>query len=94
MNMKLIDEVVAELHKHFEPLKRTVLKGVEWDSYVSSLSATLEYLKYTGGRMLATQFHEAELDFFGSHKYDVPGRSGEDPGKARKGAHHYEWRPA
>ncbi|EON66153.1 6-phosphogluconate dehydrogenase [Coniosporium apollinis CBS 100218] len=94
MNMKLIDEVSADLHKNYEPLKKVVLKGTEWDNYVPSLSASLEYLKYEGGTMLATQFMEAEMDFFGAHAFDKANVKGEDPGKATKGAHHYEWRPA
>lgn len=94
MNMKLIDEVSTELHKNFQPLKEVVMKGIEVDNYVPAFSATLEYIKYVGGKELATQFMEAEMDFFGAHAYDRPGVEGEDPGKAKKGAHHYEWRPA
>jgi 6-phosphogluconate dehydrogenase len=44
--------------------------------------------------MLPTKFMEAEMDFFGSHNYDMPGVRGGDPCKTKKGAHHYEWRPA
>ncbi|KKY20263.1 putative 6-phosphogluconate decarboxylating [Diplodia seriata] len=94
MNIKLIDEVSSDLQKSFGPLKDIVLKGIQWDNYVPALSATLEYLKYVGGGMLATQFMEAEMDFFGAHSFDRPNVLGEDPGKPRKGAHHYEWRPA
>jgi len=94
MNMKLIDEVAADVHKHYPALKSIVMKGIEWDNYVPALSATLEYVKYEGGTMLATQFMEAEMDFFGAHAFDRPRVKGEDPGKATKGKHHYEWRPA
>lgn len=94
MNMKLIDEVSSELSANYEALKEITLKGVEWDSYVPSISASLEYMKYVAGGRLATQFMEAEMDFFGAHAYDRPGIRGEDPGKPAKGAHHYEWRPA
>lgn len=94
MNMKLIDEVATELRKNFEPLKQITLKAIECDNYVPAISASLEYLKYIGGGMLATQFMEAEMDFFGAHAFDRPNVRGEDPGKATKGAHHYEWRPA
>jgi 6-phosphogluconate dehydrogenase len=94
MNMKLIDEVSADLRKNFEPLKEIVLKGIEWDQYVPAMSASLEYIKYVGGGLLPTQFMEADMDFFGAHAYDQPNVRGEDPGKASKGAHHYEWRPA
>lgn len=94
MNMKLIDEVASELRDNFDALKEITLKAVEWDNYVPAISASLEYLKYVGGGMLATQFMEAEMDFFGAHAYDRPHVRGEDPGKPSKGAHHYEWRPA
>ncbi|EKG10310.1 6-phosphogluconate dehydrogenase [Macrophomina phaseolina MS6] len=94
MNMKLIDEVSSELKKNFSALKEITLKGIEWDNYVPAISASLEYLKYVGGGLLATQFMEAEMDFFGAHAYDRPNVRGEDPGKPAKGAHHYEWRPA
>ncbi|KAI0119562.1 6-phosphogluconate dehydrogenase, decarboxylating [Daldinia grandis] len=94
MNMKLIDEVAADLRKNFDALKQITLKAIEWDNYVPAISASLEYVKYVGGGMLATQFMEAEMDFFGAHAYDRPNVRGEDPGKPSKGAHHYEWRPA
>ncbi|KAI0384437.1 6-phosphogluconate dehydrogenase, decarboxylating [Hypomontagnella monticulosa] len=94
MNMKLIDEVASELRDNFDALKQTTLKAIEWDNYVPAISASLEYLKYVGGGMLATQFMEAEMDFFGAHAYDRPHVRGEDPGRPTKGAHHYEWRPA
>lgn len=94
MNLKLIDEVAAEFRKNFQPLKQIVLRGTEWDAYIPSISASLEYLKYVGGTKLPTQFMEAEMDFFGAHSYDRWGVEGEDPGEPKKGKHHYEWRPA
>ncbi|OZJ01398.1 hypothetical protein BZG36_05753, partial [Bifiguratus adelaidae] len=94
MNIKLIDEVGSELRKYYHVLKRIVLQGTDWNSYIPSLSASLEYLKYIGGTMLSTQFREAELDFSGAHAYDRPGVPEEDPGKVKKGAHHYEWKSA
>lgn len=93
MNIKLIDEVAAELNEHYDALKLVVLTAIEADCYVPSLSASLEYQKYEGSKMLPTQFMEAELDFFGAHNYDRIGAPGEDPGKVAKGAHHFEWRP-
>ncbi|KAI1074208.1 6-phosphogluconate dehydrogenase, decarboxylating [Whalleya microplaca] len=93
-NMKLIREVASELRSNFDALKQITLKAIEWDNYVPALSASLEYLKYVGGEMLATQFMEGEMDFFGAHAYDRPNVRGEDPGNPSKGAHHYEWRPA
>lgn len=93
-NIKLIQEVADELNQNFAALKETVLEGVASDAYMPTMSASLEYLKYESGDMLPTQFMEAEMDFFGAHGFDNPGVMGEDPGKAKKGAHHYEWQPA
>lgn len=94
MNVKLVKEVAAELHTSYAPLKSIVQKSLEIDAVVPTLSATLEYLKIVSGRNLPTQFMEAQMDFFGAHAYDKHGRKSEDPGKASKGRHHYEWRPA
>ncbi|KAN0077605.1 6-phosphogluconate dehydrogenase, C-terminal-like protein [Elaphomyces granulatus] len=94
MNIKLIDEVAAELRNNYDSLKQVVLKGTAADAYLPAMSASLEYLKYEGGTMLPTKFMEAQMDFFGAHAYDKPGVSSEDPGLVRKGAHHYEWRSA
>ncbi|KAJ9604781.1 hypothetical protein H2200_010896 [Cladophialophora chaetospira] len=93
-NMKLLKPVSQALSLHFPALKSVVLKATEWDAVIPSLSASLDYLKYCGGTALPTQFMEAEMDFFGAHGYDEPHVEGEDPGKASKGRHHYEWRPA
>jgi 6-phosphogluconate dehydrogenase len=93
-NMKLLKPVSQALQAHYPALKNIVLKGTEWDAVIPSLSSSLEYLKYAGSTALPTQFMEAEMDFFGAHAYDRPHVEGEDPGKAKKGAHHYEWRPA
>lgn len=94
MNIKLIDEVSEALVEHYDALKLVILTSVESDCHTPSMSASLEYVKYEGSKMLPTQFMEAELDFFGAHNFDKPGVRGEDPGKVSKGAHHYEWRPA
>ena len=64
------------------------------DAYIPSISASLEYLKFEGGKMLPTQFMEAEMDYFGAHGYNKPCKPGEDPGPVKKGPHHYEWKPA
>lgn len=94
MNMKLIDEVAAELHRNYEPLKEIILKTTEINGYAPAMSATLEYLKYESGTMLPTKFMEAQMDYFGAHAYNKPGVPGEDPGPTKKGPHHYEWKPA
>ena len=76
------------------PLKECVVAGVLTDQYMPAMSATLEYLKYEGGLTLPTKFMEAQMDYFGAHAYNKPGIPGEDPGKEKKGPHHYEWKPA
>ena len=40
--------VASELKRFYQPLKRVVLKATEADSVIPSLSASLEYLKYSG----------------------------------------------
>lgn len=61
-----------------------MLKGTEWDAYISPMSASLECLKYCGGTNLATQFTEAETDLFGAHSFDWWGIEGEDKGEEKK----------
>lgn len=68
-----------------------MLKSTEADANIPSLSASLEYYKYSGFTDLPTQFMEAELDYFGFHMYDV---KSEEPGKPVTGKYHFEWRPA
>ncbi|PGH12942.1 6-phosphogluconate dehydrogenase (decarboxylating) [Polytolypa hystricis UAMH7299] len=68
MNLKLIDEVSGELHKYYEPLKQVVLSGTQWDAYIPSMSASLDYLRYEGAKELPTQFMAAQLDYFGKRK--------------------------
>lgn len=94
MNMKFVDAVSRELHDNYEPLKEIVIQGTKTDQYMTSISATLEYLKYESGLVLPTKFMEAQMDYFGSHSYNKPGVPGEDPGPVKKGPHHYEWKPA
>ncbi|KAL7936139.1 6-phosphogluconate dehydrogenase [Trichoderma chlorosporum] len=68
--------------------------GIETDHYLPALSATLEYVKYTTGKMLPTKCMEAQMDYFGAHSYHKPGVPDEDPGPVAKGPHHFEWKPA
>lgn len=84
-------EIGDELGKAFPSLKNVVLKSIAADAYVPSLSASLEYYKYSGSTDLPTQFMEAELDYFGGHMYDLKAA---DPGKPVTGSHHFEWKPA
>ena len=67
------------------------------DTVVASpaLSASLEYLKYCAGKHLPSQFMEAELDWFGAHKFDKwDSEAGRTGGQVKKGSEHYEWSPA
>lgn len=93
-NAKLDSCVGRELQRNYGVLKDIVSRGLAYDHYMPALSATLEYLKCSGGTMLPTRFMEAQMDYFGAHSYDKPGVPGEDPGPVAKGAHHYEWKPA
>ncbi len=84
-------EIGDELGKAWPSLKNVVLKSIEADAYIPSLSASLEYYKYSGSTDLPTQFMEAELDYFGGHMYDLKSA---EPGKPVTGSHHFEWKPA
>ncbi|MBE3043383.1 hypothetical protein IMZ48_12595 [Candidatus Bathyarchaeota archaeon] len=81
----------------YASLKNVVLRGMEADLNVPALSATLEYYKYSGYTDMPTSFQEAELDYFGEHRFDLksegPGEPGE-PGGPVVGSHHFEWKPA
>jgi len=83
--------VAQELKNGFPSLKRVVMKGVEVNAVMPSLSATLEYLKFSADTVLPTQFYEAELDYFGKHLFDL---KSEPAGEPVTGKHHFEWKPA
>ncbi|KAH6682749.1 6-phosphogluconate dehydrogenase [Halenospora varia] len=85
--------IVEDLKNGFESLKRIVAKGVERNAVIPSMSATLEYLKYSGNLELPTQFYEAELDYFGKHMFDSKSMDA-GPGKPETGKHHFEWKLA
>lgn len=84
-------EIGGSLMENYSALKKVVLMAMEVDAPVPSLSASLEYLKYTGSTELPTQFMEAELDYFGAHMFDLKSA---EPGKPVTGEHHFEWKPA
>jgi len=84
-------EIGNELSKHFAALKNVVIKSIEADMYVPSISQSLEFYKYSSSTELPTQFMEAELDYFGAHMFDL--KDG-PPGKPQTGEHHFEWKPA
>ena len=83
--------VAKELKGNFAALKKVVTMGVETNAIIPSLSATLEYLKYSVNTVLPTQFYEAQLDYFGKHMFDL---KSEPAGEPVTGKHHYEWKPA
>ncbi|KAL7927536.1 6-phosphogluconate dehydrogenase [Trichoderma austrokoningii] len=93
-NIKLESSVGRELQRSYSSLKEVVTRGIAADHYLPALTATLKYVKYTTGKMLPTQFMEAQMDYFGVHSYNKPGVPGEDPGPTSKGPHHFEWKPA
>lgn len=90
-NLLYNDRVAHELKNGFSSLRKVVAKGVESNAVIPSLSATLEYLKFSADTVLPTKFYEAELDYFGKHMFDL---TSEPAGNPVKGKHHFEWKPA
>lgn len=100
--------IMQQLIEAYPGIKNVVLKGTEADCYIPSISASLEYFKYSSSTELPTQFMEAELDYFGGHMFDLksagPGKpvTGErsrvlswfDVLTVSIGQHHFEWKPA
>ncbi|KFA70263.1 hypothetical protein S40285_09411 [Stachybotrys chlorohalonatus IBT 40285] len=80
-----------ELNENFSAVKCVVLKAIQADLSVPAMSQSLERYKYTVSTTLPTQFMEAQLDYFGNHKFDT---WKESPGKPKTGQHHFEWKPA
>lgn len=88
----LHNELIAqELKRVFPALKEIVAQGALHNAIVPTLSATLEFLKYSINTILPTQFYEAQLDYFGKHMFDL---KSEPSGKPVTGKHHFEWKPA
>jgi 6-phosphogluconate dehydrogenase len=83
--------LAKELKSNFAALKKVVTMGVQSNAVIPSLSASLEYLKYSVNTILPTQFYEAQLDYFGKHMFDL---KSEPAGEPVTGKHHYEWKPA
>lgn len=83
--------LAGELARTAASFRAMVADAVRLGAHVPALSASLEYLKYSVSADLPTSFQEAQLDFFGSHMYDL---KSEGPGEPVVGAHHHEWRPA
>ncbi|CAF9938728.1 hypothetical protein IMSHALPRED_001066 [Imshaugia aleurites] len=83
--------IAKEFSTNFPALKQVVGMGVQTNAIIPSLSASLEYLKYSVNTSLPTQFYEAQLDLFGKHMFDL---KSEPAGGPVTGHHHYEWKPA
>lgn len=84
-------EIGHELHELYPAVKKIVLKGIEKDAFVPSISQSLEFFKYETSTELPTQFMEAQLDYFGQHMFD---KQSDPVGGPEKGKHHFEWKPA
>lgn len=92
MNLLFESTIAKQISSGFPGLRDVVALAVSQDHIIPALSASLEYIKYQTNTDLPTQFYEAELDFFGNHKFDKKGEKGtEGP---TEGKHHFEWRPA
>ncbi|MCJ1471366.1 hypothetical protein MMC13_000005 [Lambiella insularis] len=72
-------EVGHQLLRCYPALKNVVLKAVEADAHIPSLSASWSYYRYSGSVDLPTQFMEAELDYFGNHMFDLKGSGNGKP---------------
>ncbi|KAF4451305.1 hypothetical protein F53441_5726 [Fusarium austroafricanum] len=84
-------ELARQLASLLPSVKRTVIAGLEADMVIPAISQSLEYYKYSTSVDLPTQLTEAELDYFGNHKFDL---KEEHRGEPTKGKHHFEWKPA
>ncbi|KAI9705239.1 MAG: hypothetical protein M1820_005237 [Bogoriella megaspora] len=94
LNLLFQPTVANALKGAFPSLKRVVLKGIEGDHCVPALGGTLDYLKYVTSTDLVTQMSEAQLDFFGNHKYDKKGDKDPYVLLPELGKYHFEWKPA
>ncbi|KAK2667182.1 hypothetical protein RAB80_017603 [Fusarium oxysporum f. sp. vasinfectum] len=84
-------ELSKELASAFPYVKRSAIAALEADMVIPAISQSLEFYKYSNSGDLPTQLTEAELDYFGNHKFDL---KDEHIGKPVKGKHHFEWKPA
>lgn len=76
-------------------LRKTVLWGLERDTSVPTLGASLEWVKYIGSGVMPTMFMEAQLDWFGAHRFEKwDGEAGKHGGVVAKGSEHFEWKAA
>jgi len=94
LNLNHSARVAKDIKKCFPALRRVMAKSVETDQVTPAISATLEYFKVSSGVDLPTSFYEAELDYFGSHMFDVKGDRDPQVKKPMEGKHHFEWKAA
>lgn len=64
-------EIAQELRMCYPSLKAVVIKVIEANAAVPTLSATLEYLKYCCSTDLPLSLMEAQMDYFGAHGFDL-----------------------
>ncbi|KAM0543729.1 hypothetical protein ACHAPJ_012178 [Fusarium lateritium] len=84
-------ELAKELASIFPSMKRSVIAALQADMVIPAISQSMEFYKYSTSVDLPTQLTEAELDYFGNHKFDL---KEEHKGEPIKGKHHFEWKPA
>lgn len=94
INLQHNARTAKDVRSCYASLRRVVGKAVETDQVAPALSASLEYFKIVSGTDLPTSFYEAELDYFGSHMFDMKGDRSKKVRKPMEGKHHFEWKPA
>ncbi|PVH93932.1 6-phosphogluconate dehydrogenase-like protein [Periconia macrospinosa] len=94
LNLNLNPRAAKDISKCYPSLRTIVAKSVETDQVTPAISATLEYFKVVTGTDLPTSFYEAELDYFGNHKFDKKGDPDPQVKKPMEGKYHFEWKPA
>ncbi|EWG51664.1 hypothetical protein FVEG_10571 [Fusarium verticillioides 7600] len=90
-NLLSNSQLEKQLTSLLPSMKRCILTALEADMVIPAMSQSLEYYKYSTSVDLPTQLTEAELDYFGNHKFDL---KEEQRGEPSKGKHHFEWKPA
>ena len=67
--------------------------GIEYDAHVPACASAWEYFKYCASDDLPTHIMEAQLDYFGSHRFTSRSESEEERDKvAKKGTQHLVWK--
>ncbi|KAF5000918.1 hypothetical protein FGRMN_1375 [Fusarium graminum] len=74
-------ELAQQLVELLPSVKRSVVAAVEADLVIPAISQSLEYYKYSTAVDLPTQLTEAELDYFGNHKFDAKEEQEAEPVK-------------